>query len=198
VTFDLEVIECNRKPEWSKPTEQPVTTTMQPGRCMYLHVEEAENLGEDLVLSAETDNYADWWPAKYLYVEPRVLDDKSQQWYMSPQGYIYNAEAGPNYTLSNDWGLAMIASINPSDSTISEYFPKERRQWFYDAKEGDLTCDLPEQNWVYADKNTVFNRNALGVFGKLANGSEAKIGLNALVQESAAHTLRIEYCSKAY
>jgi hypothetical protein len=63
---------------------------------------------------------------------------------------------------------------------------------------GDLTCDLPEENWNLEDKNTVYSRNALGVFEQMKDGAEVKIGLNGLVQEYAKHTLRIEYCSELF
>merc|ERR1712032_1477530 len=45
VDFDIEVVECNRVPEFTEYKDQPVTTTMQPGRCMYLHSDAAEEEG---------------------------------------------------------------------------------------------------------------------------------------------------------
>ena len=122
------------------------------------------------MLSAEDTDWAAWWPGRYVQVEKYTKGDKAQMWYMTPEGYLYNQESGPQYTLANDWGLAMLAKINPNNSKNSSFFPKQRRAWFYDAINGDLTCDMPNQNWVIEDKNTIYNRNALGVFDQLKDG----------------------------
>ena len=48
---------------------------MQPDRCMYLHLEEADATAYDLVLSTEAEDFSDWWPAKYVMLEQKVVDD---------------------------------------------------------------------------------------------------------------------------
>ena len=83
VDFDIEVVECNRTPTWSLPQQtQPVSTTMIPGKCMYLHALGGDHVNDDLVLSADTNDYGAWWPGKYLYVETKVKDDPSQQFFL--------------------------------------------------------------------------------------------------------------------
>jgi hypothetical protein len=66
VTFDLEVVDCNVRAEKYDPKKyvQPVTTTMQPNTCFYLHLTESDSTGLDLVLSTQDEDYASWWPAK--------------------------------------------------------------------------------------------------------------------------------------
>jgi hypothetical protein len=48
---------------------------------MYLHLEEADHTGYDLVLSAQDEEWGSWWPAKYTLLEHKVVDDKNQQWF---------------------------------------------------------------------------------------------------------------------
>jgi hypothetical protein len=36
---------------------------------MYLHLEEGDHTGYDLVLSTEEENFSDHWPAKYVMLE---------------------------------------------------------------------------------------------------------------------------------
>lgn len=77
IDFELEVEDCNRTPKVEDEETQPVTTTMQPERCMYLHLVEAEDTAYDLVLSTEEEDFSDWWPAKYVMLEQKVVDDSA-------------------------------------------------------------------------------------------------------------------------
>lgn len=52
--FDLEVLDCNTTPHYLDHP-QPVTTTMQPGHCFYLHLVPTEHTAFDLVLSHEAE-----------------------------------------------------------------------------------------------------------------------------------------------
>jgi len=70
IDFEVEIVDCNRTPDHDKKEEvQPRTTTMQPDRCMYLHLEEGDHTGYDLVLSTEEDEFSEFWPAKYAMLE---------------------------------------------------------------------------------------------------------------------------------
>ena len=51
---------------------------MQPNACMYLHLEEGDHTGYDLVLSTEEEDFSDYWPGKYAMLEQKVLDDPAQ------------------------------------------------------------------------------------------------------------------------
>jgi len=79
IDFDIVVEDCNRTPDHNTKAEvQPRTTTMQPNACMYLHLEEGDHTGYDLVLSTEEDDFSEHWPAKYAMLEQKVLDDTAQ------------------------------------------------------------------------------------------------------------------------
>ena len=52
--FDLEIEECNIHPKF-EDHPQPVTTTMQPDQCFYLHLVESEHTSLQLVLSHEAE-----------------------------------------------------------------------------------------------------------------------------------------------
>ena len=72
ITFDVDVLDCNRDKQFdlTAAPEQPHFTTMQPGKCMYLHLEESnQGSGNDLVLSTDASDYADDWAARYLFLE---------------------------------------------------------------------------------------------------------------------------------
>lgn len=69
----------------------------------------SDDIGLDLVLSTEEDDFSAWWPAKYAMLEDKVIDDPSQQWYYDGvEGTLHN-KANPNYFLENDLGWVMVA-----------------------------------------------------------------------------------------
>jgi len=52
---------------------------MQPDRCMYLHLEESnQESNNNLVLSTDAEDWAADWPARYLFLEHQVRNDKAQ------------------------------------------------------------------------------------------------------------------------
>jgi len=63
IDFEVEVIECNRVPEaaemayyysyYADSHGQPRTTTMQPSRDFWLHLEEADHTANDMVLTEQ-------------------------------------------------------------------------------------------------------------------------------------------------
>lgn len=110
IDFDIEILDCNRTPDHKiKEEVQPRTTTMQPNSCMYLHLEEGDHTGYDLVLSTEEEDFSEFWPAKYAMLEQKVLDDPAQQWYWNEKdGTLHNA-ANKDYFLQNDLGWVMVA-----------------------------------------------------------------------------------------
>jgi len=84
------------------------------------------------VLSADPKDYRYYWPGRYLFLEEKVNDDKSQQWfYNDKDGTIHNNEA-PGYKLQNDKGEAMIAGLNMISPYTSAFFPRDARNWWYD------------------------------------------------------------------
>ena len=83
MTFELDILDCSHAPEFQKTEVQPVTTTMQPNTCFYLHLVASDHTAFDLVLSTESDDYANFWPAKYATIEQKVVDEPSQMWYFN-------------------------------------------------------------------------------------------------------------------
>ena len=57
IDFDVVIKECNKVPDRTTFFTQPVTTTMQPAVCMYLHLVAEDDVMHKLVLSA-VDNGA--------------------------------------------------------------------------------------------------------------------------------------------
>jgi hypothetical protein len=41
---------------------------------------------------------------------------------MTPEGYLYSGEAGPEYSLVDDWGWAMVGKTG--EKNLSSWFPK--------------------------------------------------------------------------
>jgi hypothetical protein len=143
IYFDLEIEDCNIHPTTIEHP-QPVTTTMQPDICFYLHFVPSEHTAFELVLSHEADEYAKFWPAKYAMIEHKVIDDPAQQWtYDEKTGAIKNIADG-SY-LDFDYGWAMTAKIPEKadpKSKVSEHFPTSPRQWFYDSVSQELRTDV--------------------------------------------------------
>jgi FKBP-type peptidyl-prolyl cis-trans isomerase len=140
VDFDLEVLDCNIHPTFTEHV-QPVTTTMQPDQCFYLHNVGSEHTSHDLVLSTEADKKSDIWPGKYAIVEHRVYDTKEQQWtYDEKTGSIHNL-ADPSFFLDFDYGWAFIADLTKKDTT-SKHFPTEKRKWYFDPVKQELQTVL--------------------------------------------------------
>jgi hypothetical protein len=142
MVFDIEIEDCNHAPDHNTKREiQPVTTTMQPDQCFYLHMQATEHTAFDFVLSTEAENYADWWAAKYAIIEHKVVDDESQQWYYDETTKSIHNAADPTYFLDHDMGWAMIAKIGDKKS-VAKNFPKEKRQWYFDPIYNELTTEI--------------------------------------------------------
>jgi hypothetical protein len=83
---------------------------MQEDTCFYLHNVASDSTSLDLVLSTNADDkFAAFWPGKYLFVEHKVVDDPTMQWYYDMKtGGIHNGQ-DTDYYLDFDFGWAMIA-----------------------------------------------------------------------------------------
>jgi hypothetical protein len=86
VNFDIEIVDCNRTPVWTSYYDQPKTTTMQPNKCMWLHLEEADATANDMVLTASDEGD--------IIVHHKEKTDKAQQWYWNADGSL--SVGGPN------------------------------------------------------------------------------------------------------
>ena len=72
ITFEIEVLHCNIIPYVAPVDVQPVTTTMQPGRCFVFHSGVSAEV--DYVLA--TEEYSGSW--RNVIVEPYVKDEPEQ------------------------------------------------------------------------------------------------------------------------
>lgn len=171
IDFDIIVKECNKVPERTTYFTQPVTTTMQPGVCMYLHLVAEDDVMHKLVLSA-VDNGAT--PLNVL-VEEQVFDDKSQQFFYDPSdASLYNA-AHPDLRLSElpggEVGLVPLTS-SPT-------------KWYYDPKTSGLTAgELSLTEVIYATR--------------AHDMATVKYGLQSSFGGLNTAKFRIEYCKQYF
>lgn len=84
------------------------------------------------MLSTDAEDWAADWPARYLFLEHQVRNDKAQQWFWNEStGTIHNAES-PNYFLQNNKGELMVANSASTAKDVSAEFPRTDRKWFFD------------------------------------------------------------------
>ena len=76
---------------------------------MYLHWVDSENSNNDYVLSADDQDLSSTWPVRYLFVENKVKNDPSQQWFITKDGNLYNRNSGSDYNVGNDKGAAVLS-----------------------------------------------------------------------------------------
>ena len=149
VDFDIEIVECNRVPDFTEYKEQPVTTTMQPGRCMYIHSEAAEEEGTPLVITCENEDRINqpgfnYFPAVPCYLDEWVKENKHQQ-------YHYVEETGVVKDFAHEWELCIqfgrLALCNWSAFVPGHAHPtfsSEHTKWWYDG----VTMTLQnKQSW---------------------------------------------------
>jgi len=169
VNFDIEIQSCNHTPRFTQYYNQPVTTTMQPGKCMWLHLEESEHTGNDMVLT-EQDGHA--------IVHHREYNDPAQQWYIDGRGQLHPASQKSGSNLNDK------ADVKSGHST----------QWFYDSENHTITTHAPGLWGFTAEKNMQSTTKYLAVEKqKLMPGSEVKV-LMARQADQMNHNWRIEYC----
>jgi FKBP-type peptidyl-prolyl cis-trans isomerase 2 len=141
VDFELEVVECNRTPEnyLAQATKygQPKTTTMQPGRCMYLHSVAAEEEGTPLVITCENEERIsapgfNYFPAVPCYLDEWTKDNKHQEFhYVEATEYIQD--------FAHEWELCIQAGAlalcdwaSYNRWVASGYFSASHTTWEYD------------------------------------------------------------------
>ena len=137
VDFDIEVVECNRVPDFTEQVVQPKTTTMQPGRCMYLHSVAAEEEGTPLVITCENEDRItaagfNYFPAVPCYLEEWVKENKHQEFhYVEDTGHIQ--DFAHEWELCIQSGLLALcdwASYNPH--VANGAFKSTHDTWLYD------------------------------------------------------------------
>jgi FKBP-type peptidyl-prolyl cis-trans isomerase len=166
VYFDVEVVECNRTPEFTEYYKQPVTTTMQPNRCMWLHLQEADATGNDMVLP-EQEGHA--------IVHNKQRGDASQQWVWNDKQALVNVGSGAQLTDAS------------GDATVSA----AGAVWWYDSENQTLTKKVA----AYSEERNqwVMNKYLSVPKESLMPGSEVDV-LMARAAMDTNKTWRIEYC----
>ena len=93
---------------------QPRTTTLQPGKCFYLHNRESTHESTPLVLNCAQDD-------KDCFLEEWVHDDPLQSW-------VYDLESGQ----ITDWATrSYFLQVGPNRSTVVSK-TKSPHKWFFE------------------------------------------------------------------
>lgn len=165
VDFDVEVVECNRTPDFTEYMRQPITTTMQPGRCMWFHLEEADSTGNDMVLTEQEGR---------AIIHNKQRGDASQQWRWVG-GKIVNIGTGTELRDAS------------GDATLA----KDGSQWWYDSETERLQTRVA--SFTEERNDWVMNKYLSVPKEGLMPGSEANV-LMARAAMDTNKTWRIEYC----
>jgi len=135
--FEIEVVECNRVPEFTEQVAQPVTTTMQPGRCMYLHSVAAEEEGTPLVITCENEDRISapgfhYFPAVPCYLDEWVKENPHQEFhYEESTGYV--RDDAHHWELCSQAGyLALCDWASYSPYYAHSAFSSSHTDWLYD------------------------------------------------------------------
>lgn len=137
VEFDIEVVDCNRVPEFTQQVDQPHTTTMQPGRCMYLHLEESAEEDTPLVLTCENSwrPARPWWrrwPAIPCYVEEWVKENKNQE-FIFDEATSSIKDGEREWKLAMQGGLLSLANFSDVYWGTSRWFSRSETEWSYES-----------------------------------------------------------------
>jgi len=142
VDFDLEVVECNRVPELpdvqeaqAEAAKGPWTTTMQPGKCMYLHSVASDHESTPLVITCENEDKVNDpsfknFPAAPCYLEEWVKDNKNQQFIFDRESGVIK-DAAHSFELCKQGDELSICDFAAADGA-SAAFTKYHTKWRYD------------------------------------------------------------------
>jgi hypothetical protein len=141
-------MECNRVPEaaemayyysyYASDHGQPRTTTMQPNRDFWLHLEESDQTANDMVLT-EQEGVA--------IIHHKEKLDKAQQWSLDSNGAIKNSGTGKYL------GESATKGGNLGDNKL---------QWYFDPVAHTLTTAIAD--WT-ASKNFDGNHYVSSKYG---------------------------------
>jgi hypothetical protein len=168
VDFDVEVVECNRTPDFTEYYKQPITTTMQPNRCMWLHLQEADSTVNDMVLTEQEGK---------AIVHHKQRGDQSQQWRWSDKHTLVNIGTGEEL-LSKD-GSALLGKAGSA--------------WWYDSETSTILTRSADFDESYTD--LVQAKYLTLPEEHLMPGSEAEVLNQQVVLDNKFDKVwRIEYC----
>jgi hypothetical protein len=167
VQFEIEVEECNRTPDFTDYNDQPRTTTMQPNKCMWLHLMESDSTGNEMVLTEQEGK---------AIIHNKQRGDESQQWTWNGKQLI---NIGTGKALFDDNGDAEMRDA------------KAGSVWWYDSVNSTITKRIA----AYTDERNdwVMNKYLSVPKEKLMPGSEVDVLMARAAQETNK-AWRIEYC----
>jgi hypothetical protein len=137
IDFDIEIVECDRVPQKVEYNEKPKTTTMQPGRCMYIHSVAAEEESTPLVITCENEDRIDapgfnYFPAVPCYLDEFVKDNEHQQ-------FTWEEKTGFLKDVAHEWEvciqfglLALCKWAAYAKETAHPAFSDHHIPWMYD------------------------------------------------------------------
>lgn len=168
VNFDLEIVDCNRTPDYfTDYFNQPKTTTMQPNKCMWLHLSESEDTGNDMVLTEQEGD---------VIVHHKQSGDATQWWeYDEKTHKIKNV------------GTGKFLGEKDGDATLD----KDGKAWWFNQYENTISTKI--QAWSEDRNDWVMNKYLSLPKEKLMPGSEAEV-MMARAAESTNFHWRVEYC----
>lgn len=171
IDFEVDVVECNRTPTRTRYYTQPVTTTMQPGKCMYLHFSQGEeHTGNDLVLTVEEAAYKK--DAKHVYLDHKLAADPTQQWFWNESTRALTNAANPGWSVGFDG----------KDLTVEK--TGSPTKWFYNSEDSVIQTDQ-----LNGGKDILF-------WGSPKTWTQVEVAPHGTWwnTEGAQSKVRIEYC----
>jgi len=171
VDFIVDVVECNRTPTRVVQNVHPVTTTMQPNTCMYLHFSQGEeHTGNDLILTVEGGEYKSG--AKYVYLDHKLAGDPTQQWFWNEKTRAFTNAANADYSVGIDGNNLNIEKT------------KTPQKWFYNSEDSIMQTDVQD-----GGSDIVF-------WGSPKPWTQVQVATHgtAWATEGASSKMRIEYC----
>jgi hypothetical protein len=137
VDFEIEILECSHTPDVTEYKEQPVTTTMQPGRCMYIHSEAAEEESTPLVITCENEDRINqpgfnYFPAVPCYLDEWVKENKHQSFTFDEKtGFI--KDMAHEWELCIEFGLLALCNFAAAiEGHTHPAFSMTQIPWWYD------------------------------------------------------------------
>lgn len=171
IDFEIDIVECNRTPSRVSQVDQPYTTTMQPGKCMYLHFSQGEeHTGNDLVMTVEEGEYKKG--GKHVYLDHKLAADPTQQWFWNESTRALTNAANPSWSVGFD-GTAL---------TVTD--TKTPTKWFYESEDSIIHTD--EQD---GGKDILF-------WGSPKTWTQVEVATHGTSwnTDGAQSKIRIEYC----
>lgn len=194
IEFDIEVLQCDRVPDRLPDTDvQPVTSTMQPNRCMYIHSEAAEEEFTPLVITCENEDRIhapgfNLFPVVPCYLDEWVKESKHQEFYYYEDTKSIK-DAAHGWEVCIQFGMLGLCDFSQVDSHTNPAYDRTPTQWWYDGVTQTLQS---KRDWGSLFPMVYHTRKDEQIY----ISSHTNQDLEPL-QDINAH-FRIEYCWKNF